>query len=405
MEKVNIGLFENNDYNNDPDVNNEFAILQNQLAKEEEMKKKQEEKIRKIEEEKNLAMTEEEKSKIKEIIDKRLFEYGCAEKYFKKNKLIDRLEITKQILQNLEIEKNNCIYGRWKDLKRKNIPDEITPNFIFNCSDKERKKEFDEIINKLEIKKFDYDHKIKALNAKFMNNKEKYEDKDEKDKLKKEFDSIKYKREYYINQLKKIKSLKTNKWAYPPKIEYEAPKENKFIQENTINIQFYSLNLINKDIKNLYIQIKLDNITPIQQLGPLENTNDNSFQKEISLPIKTEDFNTIYKRKIKIEVFLKNLFKNTNIDAFEIDLLPLKDNNEFNPKVKIINNKNINNNKEAKILINIKTRYPCEKENPDFRIISYPPFSFANEEDTSNSSLNDININKENIENCNIVRI
>ena len=274
MKREIIEQFESNYDNNDPDIDNELNELENELAREEEIKKKKEE-------EKNLSMTEEEKKEIEKYIDKRIFEYECAEKYFKSNGLLEQQKLAKQNLKKLSKEKDVCKHNRWKDLKRKNIPKEISPSFICNCSMEKRKNQYEDIIKKLIRKIIECETKKSEKNLINQNKKEKYEEGI--------FYSIENKWKYYKNELKKIELLKKEEWAPPPKLEYEEII-NIFIEENTISIK---LDLLNNETKNLFIKMELDNIVPFQKLGPI---NGNAYQKEINLNLNKEDFNIIYKK-------------------------------------------------------------------------------------------------------------
>ena len=121
------GLSEVNFYNID-DNDEDLIKLQKQADKEIEDEKRIKEKQKKIDEQKILSKMqamEKEKTENEKIIDQRLFEYKCAEKYFEKNGLLEQQESTMKILKKIEKEKKNCEYGNWKEFDMDNLPDII----------------------------------------------------------------------------------------------------------------------------------------------------------------------------------------------------------------------------------------------------------------------------------------
>ena len=131
----------------------------------------------------------------------------------------------------------------------------------------------------------------------------------------------------YIQILNDLEKIKYEVWAPPPKIEFINQintKVNQFIEENTLKI---FVTLINNETENLLVIIKLDIENETKILGPI---NDNLFNQDISFQLKKEDFLNVYSKKIKIELYEKNLFfKNRKIDEFDIELSPLANNNEL----------------------------------------------------------------------------
>ena len=108
-------------------------------------------------------MTEEEKRENETNIDQRLAEYTCAEQYFEKNGLLKQQELALKYLKKIKKEKNNCKYGKWKELDMGNLPDKITPLFIYNCSSEKRNSIFEDVIRQLTIKLNSLDKELKPM--------------------------------------------------------------------------------------------------------------------------------------------------------------------------------------------------------------------------------------------------
>jgi hypothetical protein len=121
--------FKNNEDDDDPQINNEISDMEKEI-KEEEKKKF------------------DSKNK---ILKERLKEYQRALKYFKDNDMFRRQEDAekkvKQIMLIEESLKKIEESENWKDADISNLPNEITPEFIYGCTYEQRNNEFNKVIS------------------------------------------------------------------------------------------------------------------------------------------------------------------------------------------------------------------------------------------------------------------
>ena len=182
------------------------------------------------------------KSELKKLIEDRIKEYDLAIEYFKENNLPINLvkgQEDKKILVE-SLEKVNS--GKVSEVNEKNLPKEITPEYICGYSNDERIKKYFEIITKIIAEKqklqTELENEIKEL---------KKLSKDQilsmKDEIQKDFEKIKNKKIKYDEIINILKEDFQNKWIPAPlyseteeDTNVEVIKED--IPENTLRIEF-----------------------------------------------------------------------------------------------------------------------------------------------------------------------
>ena len=108
-----------------------------------------------------------EKKDLQKIIGDRLKEYQLAIEYFKENELNTQLKKCEEDIKTLNESLEKIKSGKKDEINEKNLPKEITPEYINGCSNEERIKKYFEIIIKIIAEKqklqTELENEIKAL--------------------------------------------------------------------------------------------------------------------------------------------------------------------------------------------------------------------------------------------------
>ena len=250
--------FNGNEDDDNEEINKEMSDIQNEINKE---------------------AKEDFYSKDK-ILQKRLEEYQEAYEYFKKNsmlirqgnavKAIEQINLVKESLKKIEENEN------WKEADISNLPEEITPEFIYGCTYEKRNDEFDKVITYRKKQLKNLENYIKYL-EKFPSKREILE---KRKKLKEELE----------NKIQIYEQKSKDRWCPPPmyresiekngniKLEniiFPAPfKEDKIYSNNNNNLN--ANHEINEIVLNTDISEELLNNEEInEECENLEDKNDN----------------------------------------------------------------------------------------------------------------------------------
>jgi len=275
---------------------------------------------------------EEEKEEIKrltEIVTERLNEYRAALEYFKTNDFpeLQKEAITKANQILMELRKIQS--GRWNEVNEFDLPDPITPEFIYGYDKEERKKKFNKIISEMS--------REKELIQEEMNTKMEAMKKIPKGKAKqmlpaakKEMDALKAKKTKYEKIVSLLKEKYQDKWVPAPLfVENEeesssVEKINVNVPENTLRIIFANTNYIKNKKLTLVVRIEPDyNLEKsFEQNGPGDWSN------QIDFEIK-ENFFKLHFARIEVDIYKHTLFGEKHKGKFVVNLTPLKSHNEF----------------------------------------------------------------------------
>ena len=274
---------------------------------------------------------EEEKEEIKrltEIVTERLNEYRAALEYFKTNDFpeLQKEAITKANQILMELRKIQS--GRWNEVNEFDLPDPITPEFIYGYDKEERKKKFNKIISEMS--------REKELIQEEMNTKMEEMKKIPKGKIKqmlpiakKEMDALKAKKTKYEKIVSLLKEKYQDKWVPAPLFveneeESSVEKVNVNIPENTLRIIFANTNYIKKKKLRLVVRIEPDyNLEKsFDQNGPGDWSN------QIDFEIK-ENYFKLHFARIEVDIYKHTLLGEKHKGKFVVNLTPLKSHNEF----------------------------------------------------------------------------
>ena len=274
---------------------------------------------------------EEEKDEIKrltETVKERLTEYRAALEYFKTN---DFPELQKEAIiraNQINIELKKIQEGRWKEVNEFELPDPITPEFIYGHDKEERDKRFNKIISEMSKEK---DMIQEEMNTKMEDIKKipKGKIKQMLPAAKKELDALKAKRGKYEKIVSLLRENSQNKWVPAPLFteseeESSVEKINTSIPEKTLRIIFANTNYIKKKKLHLKVRIEPDyNLEKsFEQNGPGDWSNQMDF--EIN-----ENYYKLHFARVEVDIFKHKLFGEKHKGKFVINLTPLKSHNEF----------------------------------------------------------------------------
>ena len=274
---------------------------------------------------------EEEKEEIKrltEIVTERLNEYRAALEYFKTNDFpeLQKEAIIKANQINLELRKIQS--GRWNEVSEFDLPDPITPEFIYGYDKEERKKRFNKIISEMS--------RERELIQEEMNTKLEAMKKIPKGKLKqmlpvakKEMEALKAKKTKYEKIVSLLKQKYQDKWVPAPlfvenEVESSVEKINVNIPENTLRIVFANTNYVKNSKLRLVVRIEPDyNLEKsFEQNGPGDWSN------QIDFEIK-ENYYKLHFARIEVDIFKHTFLGEKHKGKFVVNLTPLKSHNEF----------------------------------------------------------------------------
>ena len=269
------------------------------------------------------------KSELKKLIEDRIKEYDLAIEYFKENNLQINLvkgQEDKKILVE-SLEKVNS--GKLSEVNEKNLPKEITPEYICGYSNDERIKKYFEIITKIIAEKqklqTELENEIKEL---------KKLSKDQilsmKDEIQKDFEKIKNKKIKYDEIINILKEDFQNKWIPAPlysETEEDTNVEviNEDVPENTIKIIFEKTSYL-KYNRKVFIKGKLSNTT-LEEVWEQKAAGD--WSHTIEWQLDEDEYKDISNRIFEFEVFEKVKKGEKHKGKGSIKLSDLKDKNSF----------------------------------------------------------------------------
>ena len=306
---------ENNENEEENENNNN-----NENEKKEENFNNNENAEKKEENNKNENAKIKNKTLILNLIDNRLEEYKNALIYFNKNNLTERQKICyKDALKIQEIKKNI----EKNDFSNVNeIPKQITPEYIYGYSNKEREEKFKEIFKYLIIKKNDENKKL----INFSNSIKKLD----KEKLKKiesqiikDIESMKNIIKTYDELILKMQKICKDEWVPAPLYEINEEKIlkiNNKIEENNIVIYIGKTNYNDSKIMIQCAAKFSEDCQKIEKNITIKDKKTYNFNHTIKWALSPIDWKNAFNKK----VYFLLLANKKSIGNFILDLNVLK---------------------------------------------------------------------------------
>ena len=346
------------------------------------------------------------KEKIKEKLKSLYESYYAAKTYFCSNdfkeKELDAITKLKKIIEFQNFLKE----GKYKKINMKEFPDEITPQYITDYSDKERKKKIEEILNRLNL---ELDDAKNSLNKKLeeIKGRTKFIKKENIENFKQESKKILDIEKNRVEKIKKdiaiINEISKDEYIPIPECiieneEYQIEKINDDIPKNVMRININNLTY-SKSNPLIIINLKFDNIDMKKEI---KAKNRNDINDTFDWEINEKDYKNIIRNRITILLERTYLIKKNKIKgSCEISLRNFRDRDliEGSHRIKMISGKGDNY-----IDVSIKIREPIYEKQYEisFREVLkikrvYPKFSvegdnYMNKNNENNK--NDESINK-----------
>ena len=346
------------------------------------------------------------KEKIKEKLKSLYESYYAAKTYFCSNdfkeKELDAITKLKKIIEFQNFLKE----GKYKKINMKEFPDEITPQYITDYSDKERKKKIEEILNRLNL---ELDDAKNSLNKKLeeIKGRTKFIKKENIENFKQESKKILDIEKNRVEKIKKeiaiINEISKDEYIPIPECiieneEYQIEKINDDIPKNVMRININNLTY-SKSNPLIIINLKFDNIDMKKEI---KAKNRNDINDTFDWEINEKDYKNIIRNRITILLERTYLIKKNKIKgSCEISLRDFRDRDliEGSHRIKMISGKDDNY-----IDVSIKIREPIYEKQYEisFREVLkikrvYPKFSvegdnYMNKNNENNK--NDESINK-----------
>ena len=355
-----------------------------------------------IEQMNNMNNKEKIKKKLKSLYES----YYAAKTYFCSNdfkeKELDAITKLKKIIEFQNFLKE----GKYKEINMKEFPDEITPQYITDYSDKERKKKIEEILNRLNL---ELDDAKNSLNKKLeeIKGRTKFIKKENIENFKQESKKILDIEKNRVEKIKKeiaiINEISKDEYIPIPECiieneEYQIEKINDDIPKNVMRININNLTY-SKSNPLIIINLKFDNIDMKKEI---KAKNRNDINDTFDWEINEKDYKNIIRNRITILLERTYLIKKNKIKgSCEISLRNFRDSDliEGSHRIKMISGKDDNY-----IDVSIKIREPIYEKQYEisFREVLkikrvYPKFSvegdnYMNKNNENNK--NDESINK-----------
>ena len=371
--------------------------IEEEEGEKEEEKPKEQPKKEKIETKKSLNpifdvpkdKEEEEKKRLTDVVQDRLNEYRAALEYFKNNELAEQRIDAKNKAMLICVELKKIQDGKWKEVNEFKLPDPVTPEYIYGYKKQERTEKFKKII-------LEYGKQRKAvatqLDAKLADLK-KHPSKIKKDKngVVKELNELKTKKEKYDKFINLLKEKFQDVWVPAPlyveqEREVKIEKVNNDVAENHVHIIF-GKTTYSKD-KSLYLIVKMK---PSENKPTLEDKFDQKkpgdWSHKIDWLLEKNDFKSLFRCKIKVEIYEKKFFKDSLKGEFEMEPKELKNQADFSKSFPI---KLENGQKDQVAEVTFKVRTPCKEPEiitelvPHFQLTKiYPPFNLKGNTQTA----------------------
>jgi len=271
----------------------------------------------------------EEVNRLTDVVKERLNEYRAALEYFKTN---DFPDLQKQAIlgaNKINVELRKIQTGRWEEVNEFDLPDPITPEFIYGYDKEERKKRFDKIISEMSRERDLIQEEMQAK-MEAMKKIPKGKLKQALPIAKKELDALKAKKTKYEKIVSLLREKFQDQWVPAPLFveneeELQVEKINENIPDNTLRIIFGSTNYIKKK-KKLHFIVRIEPEYDLEktfvQNGPGDWSNQMDFEVK-------ENFSRLYHARIEVDIIKTKLFKEQHKGKFVISLAPLKSHNEF----------------------------------------------------------------------------
>ena len=275
------------------------------------------------------------KKDIQKVIEERIKEYDSAIQYFKANELENQSKKGEED-KKLLIELLEKVKAGKEEVKPKDIPKEITPEYINGCSNDERIKKYFEIITKIIDEKqklqTELENEIKEL--KKLNKNQILSMKDE---IQKDFEKIKNKKIKYDEIINILKEDFQNKWI-PPPLYSETDEDTKIeiinedVPENTIRIIFGETDYL-KSNKNVFIKAKL---LDTNHEDTWEQKAAGNWSHVIEWQLDEKEYKEIPNKKFHFDVYEKLKTRDKFKAEGDIDLQELKNNKTISDNYKFL---------------------------------------------------------------------
>ena len=358
------------------DIQSKKKEEKNKKEKEKENKKisqykKEEEDSQKEESEESLDEIAKEieemnnKEKTKEYLDKLYKSYYAAKTYFcshdLKEKEVDAIQKCKAIISAKKLLDD----GKFKEIKFKELPKELKPEYITGFKKEERKQEINKIMSILEKEKEEANNNLnKKLEE--LEKKSKLIKKAEIERFKlasKEIlDKEKLKKDKIEKEIQVIKKVAQDEFTPIPQYimqqeEYKIVKENEDIPENVMRITVNNLTY-KKSNPLVVLQIKINNTEKTKEI---KGKSKDDINETFDWSFDDKDFANIVRNKIEIALARTYIIKSNKLKGTsEINLRALKESDsiEGSHKIKMESGKPDN-----LIDVEIKLRTPVVTKN------------------------------------------
>ena len=299
-------------------------------------------------------------------------DYIEVKKYFKENGFPKRENDANQKCLQIENIKKKLISGT--KIYLDNLPNKISPEYIYGCSTEERKKIFREILSRNRAEKNLLEVKLKFFENKEIKNKN---DIDENEKNKEKYNKL-------TKIIKELEEQSKNVWVPPPKYIKETQKVPKEIISYVKSV--FQIKVTIKRIDNIFDSLDLKITLVVNQTKELEKKlelkSQNSFDEWI-WTLNSDDWMNIDNNISNFILIIKiNKFFNKNPEI-HCDISKIKSGKGINFDQQIIDN-----NIAKKINISIIPILPEGEKIITYEekeIISvqklYPPFEIKSKND------------------------
>ena len=234
--------------------------------------------------------------------------------------------------------------------------------------------------------------------------------KKDKDGCVKELNELKLKKEKYDKIINLLKEKFQDVWVPAPLFveqekEIQIEKINKDVPENHVHIIF-GKTTYSKD-KSLYLVVKM--LEEPKKEDKFDQKKPGEWTHQTDWLLEKSQFKNFFKSKIKVEIYEKKFFKDSQKGWFEMDPKELKTQSEFSRSFPI----NLDSGRKDQVVeVTFKVRTPCKEPEfitelvPHFQVTKiYPPFSLKGNTQTAikidvqptNVTSQDLNITKVNV--------
>lgn len=350
----------------------EEELLANPDEQEDEKEPEKEEKKQEIKKEEKVEntkstkpITKEQKGedtkeikRLEEIVVSRLNEYRAAINYFKNNELAEQQANAIKFAKEIDLELKKLHNGKWREVDEFNLPDPITPEFIYGYSKEEREKKFKKIIFELNKQKEGVEKTINSQKEAF-NKLPKTQYKKIEAMAQKGLDALNQKKEKYSKIIYMLNERLQDKWVPAPLFiesqeESKVEKMNSDIPEYTVRIIFGKTTYSKKEKLYLVVSIPGKEIEPKK----FNQKNPGDWTEQVDFTVEKGDFRNIFRSKFHVEIYeKKKILKDRFRGQFDMEPRGLKDHIEFSDTYKI----DLESKREGvTATVAFKVRKPCK---------------------------------------------